>query len=150
MSISGLYLQFEFTDGFETMHKTWSSIEEVPYCFFFFRSSIKFQGHTSWKIDQLNPIWVRLLGRSQLSNPIDLPCYDNDTSSHTSNKLETSCYCENWSRIIYSVLILLGNHKLISSYLSFSMMQTFAFVFNQYRELVGSHWWSWNIDMFQL
>ena len=26
------------------MHKAWSSIEEVPYCFP--RSSIKFQGHT--------------------------------------------------------------------------------------------------------
>ena len=37
-------------------------------------SSIKFQGHTGWKIDYLNPIWVRLLGRSQLSNPSDLPC----------------------------------------------------------------------------
>ena len=42
----------------------------------FFRSSIKFQGHTGWKFDDLNPIWVRLLGRSQLhiSNPSDLPC----------------------------------------------------------------------------
>ena len=28
-----------------------------------------------WKIDDLNPIWVRLLGWSQLSNPLDLPCY---------------------------------------------------------------------------
>ena len=46
--------------------------EEVPYCFF--ESSIKFQGHKGWKIDDLNPIWVRLLGRSQLSNPSDLPC----------------------------------------------------------------------------
>ena len=27
------------------------------------------------KIDDLNPIWVRLLGRSQLSNPSDLPCF---------------------------------------------------------------------------
>ena len=27
------YLQFEFTDGYEMMHKDWSSIEEVPYCF---------------------------------------------------------------------------------------------------------------------
>ena len=36
-------------------------------------SSIKFQGHTGWKIDDLNPIWERLLGRSQLSNPSDLP-----------------------------------------------------------------------------
>ena len=44
----------------------------MPYCFF--GSSIKFQGHTGWKIDDLIPIWVRLLGRSQLSNPSDLPC----------------------------------------------------------------------------
>ena len=53
------------------MRKTWRSIEEVPYCFS--RSSIIFQGHTGWKINNLNPIWVRLLGRSQLSNPSDLP-----------------------------------------------------------------------------
>ena len=55
------------------MHTAWSSIEEVPYCFW--RSSVKFQGHTGWKIDDWNPIWVRLLGQSQLSNPSDLPCY---------------------------------------------------------------------------
>ena len=68
--------------------KAWSSIEEVPYCFW--RSSVKFQGHSAkknrrfWpklgfldrKIDNLNPIWVRLLGRSQLSNPSDLPCFN--------------------------------------------------------------------------
>ena len=45
----------------------------MPYCFW--GSSIKFQGHTGWKIGDLNPIWVRLLGRSQLSNPSDLPCW---------------------------------------------------------------------------
>ena len=39
------------------------------------RSSTKFQGHMGWKVDDLNPIWVRLLGRSQLSNPSDLPCF---------------------------------------------------------------------------
>ena len=54
------------------MHKAWCSVKDVFYCFF--RSSIKFQGHAGWKIDDLNPIWVRLLGRSQLSNPPDLPC----------------------------------------------------------------------------
>ena len=32
-SVSGLELQFEFTDDFEMMHKAWHSIEEVPYCF---------------------------------------------------------------------------------------------------------------------
>ena len=54
------------------MHKAWSSIEEVPYCFS--GSSVKLQGHTAQKIVDLNPIWVRLLGWSQLSNPSDLPC----------------------------------------------------------------------------
>ena len=63
-------LQFEFTYDDEMMH---IYIEEVPYCFL--GSSIKFQGHTGWKIDNFNPIWVRLLGRSQLSNPSDLPSF---------------------------------------------------------------------------
>ena len=31
--ISGLQLQFEFTDGYEMMHKVWSSIEEGLCCF---------------------------------------------------------------------------------------------------------------------
>ena len=55
------------------MHKTFCSKEEVPY--YFSGSSINFSGYTGWKIDDSNPIWVRLLGRSQLSNPSDLPCY---------------------------------------------------------------------------
>ena len=40
----------------------------------FFESSIKFQGHTGRKIEDLNPFWMRLLGRSLLSNLSDLPC----------------------------------------------------------------------------
>ena len=35
------------------MHKAWSSIEEVPYCFA--RSSVKFQGHTALKIVEFDP-----------------------------------------------------------------------------------------------
>ena len=109
------------------MHKAWSSIEEVPYCFS--RSSVKFQGHLALKIvefysnlafpdcnsslnspmamkcctkletaknrcpivfqghpsnfkvtrDKTSPILTqigrfRTIGRSQLSNPSDLPC----------------------------------------------------------------------------
>ena len=42
--VSKLYLQFEFTNGFEMLHKAWRSIDEVPYCFS--KSSIKFQDHT--------------------------------------------------------------------------------------------------------
>ena len=109
------------------MHKAWSSIEEVPYCFS--RSSVKFQGYTALKIVDFDPNWAfpdcnsslnslmamkcctkletakkrcpivfqghpsnfkvtrdktspiltqigrfRTIGRSQLSNPSDLPC----------------------------------------------------------------------------
>ena len=110
------------------MHRPWSSIVEVPYCFS--RSSVKFQGHTALKIvkfyrnwafldsnsslnslmvmkccikleiakercpivfqshpsnfkvtrDKTSPLLTRIgrfrtIGRSQLSNPSDLPCY---------------------------------------------------------------------------
>ena len=61
LRVSGLYLKFGFTDTFELMHKAWCSIEEVPY--YSSRSSIKFQGHTGWKIYDLNPIWVRFFSR---------------------------------------------------------------------------------------
>ena len=49
------------------MHKVWCSIEELLYCFS--RSFIKFQGHTGWLIDDFNPVWVRLLGKSQYQIP---------------------------------------------------------------------------------
>ena len=55
LSVSGPLLRLELTNGFEMMHKAWCSKEEVPYGFS--RSSITFQGHTGWKIDDLNPIW---------------------------------------------------------------------------------------------
>ena len=55
------------------LHKAWHSIEEMPCCFS--RSPIKFQSYDGPKIDNLNPICVRLLGRSQLSSPSDLPCF---------------------------------------------------------------------------
>ena len=47
LGVSRLYLKFEFRDGCEMMHKDWSSIEEVPYCFS--RLSVKFQGHRATK-----------------------------------------------------------------------------------------------------
>ena len=110
------------------MHRPWSSIVEVPYCFS--RSNVKFQGHMALKIvkfyrnwafldsnsslnslmvmkcctkletakercpivfqshpsnfkvtrDKTSPLLTRIgrfrtIGRSQLSNPSDLPCY---------------------------------------------------------------------------
>ena len=115
------------------MHRPWSSIVEVPYCFS--RSNVKFQGHTALKIvkfyrnwafldsnsslnslmvmkcctkletakercpivfqshpsnfkvtrDKTSPLLTRIgrfrtIGRSQLSNPSDLPCSITDLS----------------------------------------------------------------------
>ena len=56
LGVSRLWLQFEFTNGYEMMHKAWSSIEEVPYCFS--RSSVKFQGHMALKIVKFDPNWA--------------------------------------------------------------------------------------------
>ena len=58
LSVSGLQRQFEFTNGFEMMHKAWCSTEEVPYCFS--RSSIKFEALMDRKIDDLNPILSKI------------------------------------------------------------------------------------------
>ena len=56
------------------LHKAWNSKGEMPYCFP--RSSIKFQGHMVQNITDFDPNWaLRTIGRSQLSNPSDLPCY---------------------------------------------------------------------------
>ena len=46
--------------------------EGVPNCFS--RLPAKFPCPTGQNIDDLGPIWARLLGWSQLSNPLDLPC----------------------------------------------------------------------------
>ena len=53
LGVSGLWLQFEFTNGYKMLHKAWSSIEEVPYCFW--RSSVKFQGRAALKIIEFDP-----------------------------------------------------------------------------------------------
>ena len=53
LGVFGLEFQFEFTNGYEIMHKAWSSIEEVPYSFS--RSYVKLQGHTAKKIVDFDP-----------------------------------------------------------------------------------------------
>ena len=54
------------------MHKAWSSIEEVPYCFL--RSSVKFQGHTALKIVEFDPKWVFPDRNSSLNSPMAMKC----------------------------------------------------------------------------
>ena len=54
LSICGLSLQFEFSNGYEMIHKAWSSKEEVRY--HFLRSFIKVKGHMCRKL----MIWLQL------------------------------------------------------------------------------------------
>ena len=54
------------------LHKAWSSIEEVPYCFW--RSSVKFQGHTAVKIIKFDPNWVFPDCNSSLNSPMAMKC----------------------------------------------------------------------------
>ena len=70
LSVSGLSLQFEFTDGFQMIYKAWSSIEEVPCCLL--RLSIKFQGHTGQKIANFDPNWAFLDCNWSLNSPMGL------------------------------------------------------------------------------
>ena len=97
------------------MHKAWCSIEEVPY--YFSGSSIKLRGHMGWKIDDSNQIWVRLLGRSQLSNPSDLPCLD----------IYSGVYC------LSIILQLSGSH-----FWTFILVSTICIIL----QLSGSHFWT--------
>ena len=54
------------------MHKAWSRIEEVPYCFS--RSYIKFEGHTALKIIKFDPNWVFPDCNSSLNSPMAMKC----------------------------------------------------------------------------
>ena len=145
------------------VHKAWSSIEEVPYCFW--RSPVKFLRHTALKIVEFDPDWgfpdcisslnspmatkwctklpvaekrcpivfwrspVKFLhhtalkssnltqigrfwtiGRSQLSNPSDLPCSNFDPvlcchmDSLDHNELTISLLWVNLENVVYCLI----------------------------------------------
>ena len=54
------------------LHKSWSSIEQVPYCFW--RSSVKFQGHTAKKIVNFDLHWAFPDCNSSFNSPMAMKC----------------------------------------------------------------------------
>ena len=54
------------------MHRAWSSIVEVPYCFS--RSYVKFQGHMALKIVEFDPNWAFPDYNSSLNSPMAMKC----------------------------------------------------------------------------
>ena len=68
LGVSGLLLQFEFTNGYEMLHKAWGSIEELPYCFS--RSSVKLQGRTALKIVEFDSNWAFPDCNTNLNSPM--------------------------------------------------------------------------------
>ena len=57
------------------MHRAWSSIVEVPYCFS--RSYVKFQGHMALKIVEFDPNWAFPDCNSSLNSPMAMKCCTN-------------------------------------------------------------------------
>ena len=68
LTVSGLYLQFEFTYDDEMMHIAWGFLEKVPYCFS--GSSVKFQDHAALKIVEFDPNWPFPDSNSSLNTPM--------------------------------------------------------------------------------
>ena len=54
------------------MHRAWSSIVDVPYCFS--RSYFKFQGHTALKIVEFDPNWAFPDSNSSLNSLMAMKC----------------------------------------------------------------------------
>ena len=54
------------------MHRAWSGIVEVLYCFS--RSYDKFQGHTALKIVEFDPNWAFPDCKSSLNSPMAMKC----------------------------------------------------------------------------
>ena len=68
LAVSGLH--FEFTNRYEMMHKAWSSIKEMPYCFW--GSSVNFLGHTAKKIVDFDPNWAFQDCNLSLNSPMGM------------------------------------------------------------------------------
>ena len=54
------------------IHRAWSSIVEVPYCFSI--SYVKLQGHTALKIVEFDPNWAFPDCNSSLNTPMAMKC----------------------------------------------------------------------------
>ena len=76
--------------------KAWCSIEDVRALLFFGVIHQISRSHGR-KIDDLNPIWVRLLGRSQLSNPSDWPCWRSSVKFQGHTALKNIEFDPNWA-----------------------------------------------------
>ena len=70
VAVSGLWLQFEFTDGYEMMHKAWCNIEEV--LFSFPKSTVKFQVHMGQKYTDFDLNWTFPGYNSSFNSPMAL------------------------------------------------------------------------------
>ena len=154
------------------MHRAWSSIEEVPYCFS--RSYVQLQGHMALKIVDFDPNWAfpdcnsslespmatkwctklevalkrcpivfqghssnfkvtqdktspiltqigrfRTIGRSQLSNPSDLPCLVSGW--HVFGSVSQVCFGISVSNFLCMSFVAVGRSLTIVSYVAFKI-----------------------------
>ena len=102
------------------MHKAWSSIKEVPYCFS--RSYVKLQGHTALKIVEFDPNWV--FPDSSLNSPM---------ATKWCTKLEVSL---RGALLFFKVI-----RQIARSHSSKNLTQIGCF---RTVTPVWIHWWIWN------
>ena len=76
------------------MHNAWSSIEEVPYCFW--RSSVKFQGHTALKIVEFDPNWQFPDSNSSFNSPMAMKCHTKLETAKERYPIVFQCHPSNF------------------------------------------------------
>ena len=76
------------------MHRAWSSIVEVPYCFS--RSYVKFQGHTALKIVEFDPNWAFPVSNSSLNSPMAMKCCTKLETAKERGPIVFQCHPSNF------------------------------------------------------
>ena len=72
------------------MHRAWSNIEEVPYCFS--RSSVKFQGHTGQWISDFDLNWAFPDCNFSLNSPMVMKWYTKLEATQKRCPIVFSCH----------------------------------------------------------
>ena len=70
----GKNINFEPNWAFSDCNFSLSSLMDLKWCTIIFQVIHQISTWHRLTIDDLNPIWLSLVGQSQLSNPTDLPC----------------------------------------------------------------------------
>ena len=104
------------------MHKAWSNIEGVSYCFL--RSSVKFQGHTGQNIADFDPNWAFPDCNLSFNLPMAFKWCNIEEVPYCFSR--SSCKVQGHTRQKTSILTQIGRFQTVTP--------------------VRIHWWLWMMD----